>query len=92
MLRTPEKDLHLHVYSEGSGEVDRYLLLRGLLRTDGDARAMYESEKRRLAQLDWPTRNDYASAKTEGIERLIRTARASTGNDSARSRSSTRFR
>ncbi len=78
MLRTREKNLHLHVYSEGSGEIDRYLLLRGLLRTDAAARTLYETEKRRLARLGcWPSMDDYAKAKTEVIESLIRTARTS---------------
>ena len=65
------------MYPEGSGEIDRYLLLRGLLRTDADARTLYETEKRRLARLDWPTMDDYANAKTEVIEHLIRRARTS---------------
>ena len=76
MFSTPEKNVHLHVQSAGSGEIDRYLLLRGLLRTDGDARAVYETEKRRLAVLDWPTSDDYAIAKTEVVESLLRRARA----------------
>lgn len=77
MLTNADRNLHLHVYSQGSGEIDRYLLLRGLLRTDADARTRYEIEKRRLAGLDWPTVDDYARAKTGIIERLICSARTS---------------
>ncbi len=32
MFRTPEKDVHVHVYSAGSPEIERYLLLRDRLR------------------------------------------------------------
>lgn len=75
MLRTPERDVHLHVYPEGSQEIDRYLLLRGLLRSDVAARDRYETEKRRLAAQDWPTMDHYAMAKTDVVEALIAQAR-----------------
>ena len=80
MLTNADRNLHLHVYSQGSGEIDRYLLLRGLLRADADARTRYETEKRRLAGLDWPAVDDYARAKTGIIERLICSARTSDAN------------
>lgn len=76
MLRTPDRGVHLHVYPAGSTEIDRYLLLRGLLRADPAARARYAGVKRRLATQDWPTMDDYADAKSEVVEALIAEARA----------------
>lgn len=80
ILTNADRNLHLHVSSQGSGEINRYLLLRGLLRTDADARTRYEAEKRRLAGLDWQAVDDYARAKTGIIEGLIRSARTSEAN------------
>jgi len=71
MLRTPERDMHLHVFPPTSPEVQRYLALRDLLRRDAAARRLYADTKRRLAQQDWPTMNHYADAKSSVIEQLI---------------------
>lgn len=75
MLRSPARDVHVHVYSQGSREIERYLLLRNLLRQDARARAVYEGEKRRLSTQEWDCMDDYAAAKTETIEALIAQAR-----------------
>jgi GrpB-like predicted nucleotidyltransferase (UPF0157 family) len=40
MFRTPEKDVHVHVFSAGSPEIERYLLLRDRLRQHERARAL----------------------------------------------------
>ena len=71
MLRTPEKDVHLHVFSAGSSEIDRYLIFRDHLREHSGDRALYEETKRRLASQDWPKMNDYAEAKTEVIQQIM---------------------
>ena len=75
MLRTPRKDVHVHVYPPDSGEIDRYLLFRDRLRTSSADRELYAAIKRRLAEQDWPTMNHYAEAKTEVIEAIIVRAR-----------------
>ena len=75
MLRTPERDMHLHVFPPTSPKVERYLLLRDLLRREPAARRLYADTKRRLARQDWPTTDHYADAKTEVIEGLIERAR-----------------
>ena len=83
MFRTPEKDVHVHVYSAGSGEIDRYLLLRDRLREDEGDRELYARTKRRLAGRDWPSMNHYAEAKTGVIEGIIaRAAAARASQDS----------
>ncbi len=71
MLRTPEKDIHLHVFSDGSSEIDRYLIFRNHLRENRDERELYEGTKRKLAGQDWPSMNDYAEAKTEVIQQIM---------------------
>jgi GrpB-like predicted nucleotidyltransferase (UPF0157 family) len=75
MLRTPEVDVHVHVFPPWSGEIERHLLLRDLLRRDARAREGYEGVKRQLAAREWETVNHYAEAKTHVIERLIAQAR-----------------
>jgi GrpB-like predicted nucleotidyltransferase (UPF0157 family) len=71
MLRTPQRDMHLHVFPPHSPEVQRYLVFRDLLRSDPAARQLYTDTKRALARRDWPTTNHYADAKTDVIETLI---------------------
>jgi GrpB-like predicted nucleotidyltransferase (UPF0157 family) len=79
MFRTQEKDVHVHVYSAGSGETERYLLLRERLREDEGDRELYARTKRALARREWPSMEHYAEAKGEVIERIIARASASRG-------------
>lgn len=77
MLRTPARDVHLHVYSPGAAaEIDRLLAFRDRLRSNAEDRARYEAVKRRLASQRWPDMNAYADAKTEVVERIIAAAEA----------------
>ena len=76
MFRTPEKDAHIHVYSEGCGEIERYLMFRDRLRTNQDDRDQYEQTKRELASREWPDMNAYADAKSEVVEAIIAAALA----------------
>ncbi|HEY9282166.1 MAG TPA: GrpB family protein [Pyrinomonadaceae bacterium] len=71
MFRTPERDVHVHVYSAGCPEVERNLAFRDRLRRNaGDCRR-YERTKRELAAREWPDMNAYADAKTEVIESIL---------------------
>jgi GrpB-like predicted nucleotidyltransferase (UPF0157 family) len=76
MFRTPAKDVHVHVFSAGSPEIDRYLLLRDRLRQNEGERELYAQTKRELAKRDWPTMEHYAEAKTEVVEAIISRAAA----------------
>ena len=76
MLRTADKDVHVHVYSPGSPEIERYLLLRNHLRKDDEDRELYARTKRELAAGDWPSMQHYAEAKTEVVEGIIARATA----------------
>ena len=78
MLRTLEKDVHLHVFSAGSSEIDQDLIFRDHLREHSDGRALYEETKRRLAGQDWPSMQDYADAKTEVIQQIMARAQNTT--------------
>jgi GrpB-like predicted nucleotidyltransferase (UPF0157 family) len=70
----------LHVYSVGSPEIGRYLLLRDHLRENDEDRDLYARTKRDLASRDWPSVDHYAEAKTEVIEGIV--ARATAGGPS----------
>jgi GrpB-like predicted nucleotidyltransferase (UPF0157 family) len=71
MLRTPARDVHVHVFSKGSTEVDRQLAFRDHLRKDARDRALYEETKRQLASQDWPTMQHYADAKSDVVEAIL---------------------
>jgi len=74
MFRTPQLDVHVHIFSSGCVEIARQLAFRDRLRKNAQDRQLYESVKRKLAQQDWPDMNAYAGAKTEVVEQI--TARA----------------
>ncbi len=76
MLRTPAKDVHVHVFPPGSPEIERYLLFRDRLRRDRADRELYARTKRRLAARHWQTADHYAAAKTEVVEAIIARATA----------------
>jgi len=67
LVRTPARDVHVHIYQVGDTAIDRYLVLRDHLRTDAADRALYESTKRALLTRRWDDMNDYSDAKTEII-------------------------
>lgn len=76
MFRTRARDVHVHVYSSGSPEIRRYLLMRDRLRVSADDRELYARTKRELAETDWPSMDHYAAAKTEVVEGIIARAAA----------------
>ena len=76
MFRTPQKDVHVHVFSTGSPEIERYLLLREHLRENEEDRELYARTKRELASREWPSMQHYAEAKTGVIEGIIARAAA----------------
>lgn len=76
VYKGPEINLNLHVFSEGSSEIERLLLFRDHLRANPQARGRYVAAKRGLAERTWDTIQDYADAKSEVIEKLIEDARS----------------
>lgn len=81
MLRTPARDVHVHVLPPASPEVERYLLFRDRLRAVPEERESYAATKRELAARQWRTMQHYAEAKTEVVEAII--ARAVAARDAA---------
>jgi len=67
MLRTPQLDVHVHVWRAGGEDERRHLLFRDWLRRSADDRARYEALKRRLAAREWEDMNAYADAKAPVI-------------------------
>jgi GrpB-like predicted nucleotidyltransferase (UPF0157 family) len=76
MLRTPERDVHLHVCGHGSDWERRHLVFRDWLRTHPDDRQRYEDVKRELATREWDDTNDYADAKSDVVADIMARATA----------------
>jgi GrpB-like predicted nucleotidyltransferase (UPF0157 family) len=66
--------VNLHVRADGEFSAQAALLFRDLLRASAEARERYEATKRRLAEQDWPTVDDYAMAKGDTVWELLREA------------------
>jgi GrpB-like predicted nucleotidyltransferase (UPF0157 family) len=75
MFRTPERDVHVHVWQDSDPEVERNLRFRDRLRESAEDRLAYEQLKRDLASRDWPDTNYYAEAKGELIAAITARAR-----------------
>jgi GrpB-like predicted nucleotidyltransferase (UPF0157 family) len=71
MLRTPARDVHVHLWRAGSDDERRHLLFRDWLRHSGDDRELYEAVKRELAAREWVDSNDYANAKSEVVRAIM---------------------
>jgi len=77
LVRTPARDVHVHIMEVGDEAAGEYLLLRDHLRTDAQDRALYERTKRALLEQDWADMNAYAEAKTGVISEIKGRARKS---------------
>jgi GrpB-like predicted nucleotidyltransferase (UPF0157 family) len=75
MVRTSERDIHVHIYGRGDAAIVEYLLLRNHLRSDAADRTLYESTKRALMSRQWDDMNAYADAKTDVILEIKARAR-----------------
>ncbi|OUE25853.1 dephospho-CoA kinase/protein folding accessory domain-containing protein [Clavibacter michiganensis] len=83
LVKTPARDVHVHVLEHGDPAVEAYLLLRDRLRTVPADRDLYERTKRELMTRRWETMDAYADAKTEVIQGILgraREARAARGD------------
>jgi GrpB-like predicted nucleotidyltransferase (UPF0157 family) len=75
LLKGPDTAVNLHVFSEGSSEIERVLTLRDWLRHHDADRELYAETKRNLAGQSWKFVQDYADAKTSVIEGILLRAR-----------------
>lgn len=78
LFKGPGINLNLHVFSEGSSEIERMLLLRDWLRNNEDDRRLYAETKKRLSAQKWHFVQHYAEAKGEVVEAIISRAQRST--------------
>jgi GrpB-like predicted nucleotidyltransferase (UPF0157 family) len=74
LLKGPDVDVNLHVFSAGCDEIGRLLLFRDHLRRDAGDRHIYEQTKRELAARRWKYTQHYADAKTAVVEAIIERA------------------
>ncbi len=77
MLKGPNTDINLHVFSDRCPEIERMLLFRNWLRSSEGDRKLYEQTKRALALRDWESVQDYADAKAGIVGEIM--ARAGGG-------------
>ncbi len=71
MFRTPERDVHAHVWAHSDPAVTRHLMFRDRLRRSPGDRDAYERLKRELAAREWADMNEYADAKGALIEAIL---------------------
>ncbi len=77
MFRTPERDVHVHIWASGGADERRHLVFRDRLRSDAADRTEYERTKRSLAGR-YRDMNHYAQAKMAVIESIMARATAET--------------
>ena len=70
VLKGPDTNVNLHVFSAGCVELDRMVGFRDWLRTHDDDRRLYEDTKRELIKRDWKFVQNYADAKGDVIEAI----------------------
>ena len=80
LLKTPDFDGNLHVFSDGCDEVDRMLTFRDWLRSHDADRKLYENTKRELAARIWKNTQNYADAKSEVIQEILARAHSPTAS------------
>ena len=75
MFLGPDTDIHLHVFSQDSKEIEKYLLLRNYLRAHQEARELYANTKKTLAKKKWKYVQNYADAKSDVVQQIMDAAR-----------------
>lgn len=71
MFKDRSPEANIHVFSEGTPEIDRMIAFRDWLRSHDDDRVLYEQAKRELAARAWKYVQHYADAKTEVVEAIM---------------------
>ena len=77
LLKGPDTDINLHVFSIGSAEIERMLRFRDHLRANTADRDLYLQTKRDLASRAWQYTQHYADAKSRVVEEIIARATSS---------------
>lgn len=71
MLKSPEIDGNIHVFSHSCEEISRMLTFRDWLRTNGRDRRLYEQKKHELAARTWKHTQNYADAKSDVVRDIL---------------------
>jgi GrpB-like predicted nucleotidyltransferase (UPF0157 family) len=71
LVRTPNRDVHVHIYEKGDQAITNYLLFRDRLRLDSDDRALYARTKEALISQGFKDMNAYSDAKTEVVAAIM---------------------
>ena len=71
VLKGPDTDVNVHVFTAGCEEVDRMLLFRDWLRENAADRELYAERKRELAGREWKYMQQYADAKTAVVDEIM---------------------
>lgn len=74
MLRGPNHDINLHVFSRDCSEVEKMTTFRDWLRVNEEDRKKYAETKERLAKQTWKYVQDYAHAKGDVIQEIMNRA------------------
>jgi len=71
VLKGPDNDVNVHVFTAGCEEVDRMILFRDRLRESAADRELYAEKKRELAGREWKYMQQYADAKTAVVHEIM---------------------
>jgi beta-N-acetylhexosaminidase len=74
LFKGPDTNVNLHVFTEGSTEIERMLAFRDHLRANEADRDLYLRTKRELAARTWRHVQHYADAKTAVVEEILQRA------------------
>jgi GrpB-like predicted nucleotidyltransferase (UPF0157 family) len=74
VLKGPDTNVNLHVFSPGCVEIERMLGFRDHLRRDDADRELYLRTKRELVRRRWRHVQHYADAKTAVVEAILQRA------------------
>jgi GrpB-like predicted nucleotidyltransferase (UPF0157 family) len=77
LFKGPDININLHFFTQGSEEIRRVLVLRDWLRANEADRELYARSKRSLASKKWRYVQNYADAKSEVVEGILKRAEAS---------------
>ena len=74
VCKGPDTNINLHIFSVGCPEIGRMIAFRDRLRSHPDELARYLAAKRELVSRDWEFVQQYADAKGEVVEGILRRA------------------
>jgi len=80
LFKGQDIDLHIHVFSQGDSEIERLLLFRDHLRSNQEDRELYAQTKRKLAERRWEYTQDYADAKSDVVQAILKRASPNVAN------------